>query len=77
MVVLYEVIKMANGLLGSREITVADTWTDVYLVPSSCKFTTCNIRIINISSNTSTVDIAISQSLNGAGITNKDYFEYQ
>ena len=50
---------MASGILGQTNITAQSTWTSVYTVPSS-KVATLNIGIVNLSTSTAIIRIALA-----------------
>lgn len=65
---------MANGLLGKAAPT-ANTWTNVYTVPTG-KTATMNIRLINRDVNVSvSVRLALSSNATPASVNNEDYIE--
>jgi hypothetical protein len=63
---------MANGLYG-KGVTVANTWTLVYTVPSSgLSVATTDLDVCNVTTNTSSLSIAIGT---GSSPADGDYID--
>ena len=65
---------MGSGLQGKAK-PAADTWTNIYTVPSS-KVLSFSINACNQSIYSATVDVVISTSSTSGGIAGSEYLEF-
>lgn len=64
---------MASGKLASGELT-ANTWLPVYTTPTTVKYTSCTLYVVNRGSTDAMIDVALSED---DTVLADEYLEYQ